>query len=470
MTFNHIRKPWLYLLEGRQKSPFAPIQNNLITVTGMPGAYVGSKETGVLYITQPVGFIVKDDEHALQLKDELAEWLVTKEAVPLEFDDEPGRTYYAEIEGTIEDFNRFVDQRKGIITFLCADPYSYGPEKTLSFPADIVTFDNNGTAEADPIFELTAKKKTTFAMISNEDNEYNLIGKPADVDEQLVDEKTLLFDETGDTLSEWTIPSGFQGSFKAESNGIFVDSYGTGTEWHGPGLMREITPTEDFEIEFYTSVRTERPEMAFRLSTNFFDENMNELGLLRVWNKSTTTINKVIEARIGPYVGQFENYLISSANYNWMGQRVYNGIIRVTRKGNVYTFYAAHISQRGNHIESITQTYIDNNNEYAGKLKFIRMDAAIFGNNPKPNELSIRRIRVTRHNKVLVDETPYILFPGDVVTFDHKDDDILINGEPRMDLKNFGGSFYKLKKGENMIIVTPEDTFDTKVTFRDKYL
>lgn len=107
MTFNHIRKPWLYLLEGRQKSPFAPIQNNLITVTGMPGAYVGSKETGVLYITQPVGFIVKDDEHALQLKDELSEWLVTKEAVPLEFDDEPGRTYYAEIEGTIEDFNSF---------------------------------------------------------------------------------------------------------------------------------------------------------------------------------------------------------------------------------------------------------------------------------------------------------------------------------------------------------------------------
>src|SRR5699024_2564035 len=108
-------------------------------------------------------------------------------------------------------------------------------------------------------------------------------------------------DETGDTLSSWDIPvSSSKGSFKAESNGIFVDSYGTGNEWHGPALMREIDPTEDFEIEFYTSVRTERPEMTFRTSLNFFDENMSELGLLRVWNKSTSRITKIIEARIGP--------------------------------------------------------------------------------------------------------------------------------------------------------------------------
>src|SRR5690625_1581901 len=240
MTFNHIRKPWLYLLEGRQKSPFAPIQNNLIPVTGMPGAYVGSKETGVLYISQPVGFIVEDDEHALRLKDELAEWLVTKEAVPLEFDDEPGRTYYAEIEGTIEDFNRFVDQREGVVTFLCANPYSYSHEKTLSFPADIVTVENRGTAEADPIFELTAKKKATFAMISNEDNEYNLIGKPADVDEQIVDEKTLIFSERGDTLNTWS-DAGTQfdngkvtgGQLGTDGTGIHPLSYGSPGDWEG---------------------------------------------------------------------------------------------------------------------------------------------------------------------------------------------------------------------------------------------
>src|SRR5699024_7212065 len=265
-------------------------------------------------------------------------------------------------------------------------------------------------------------------------------------------------------------PSGFQGSFANDDAGIYVNSYGTGDGWHGPGLIREIDPIKDFEIEFYTRVRTERPEMTFRNSLNFFDENMNELGLLRLWNKTTNQINKVVEARIGPYVGKFENYLISSDNYSWIGQRAYNGIIRVTRKGNEFTFYAAHISQRGNHIETITKRYVDSGNEYDGKLKYIRIDAAIYGDNPKPNALSISRIKVSEHNEVLEDQTPYIIYPGDLVTFDHEDDEILINGEPRDDLKNFGGTFFPLHKGTNEILVYPDDTFDTKVRFENKYL
>ncbi len=476
LIYNEIEKEYLTVTRGRKRPAWAPVDRELITVMGMSGAHLSHSKRQVREISVPVFLMAESFSDLQKLKEDMADWLIHDEPKKLVFKDEPDRTYYAVVDGGL-DLDELVRWGEGIINFICLDPYKYGPEKTLTFPADIVKVENEGTAAADPIFEMTATKKATFAMISNGDDEtadYNLIGRPAEIDETVVDEKTLLFDETGDTLSDWDSPSGFTGSFKAESNGIFVDSYGTGSDWHGPGLEREIDPTEDFEIEFYTSVRTERPEMTFRLSTNFFDENMNELGLLRVWNKSTNSINKVIEARIGPYTGtKFENYLISSDNYNWMGQRVYNGIVRVTRKGNEYTFYAAHITQRGNHIEPITQRYVDNDNEYAGKLKFIRIDAAVFGSNPSPNELSIRRVRVSRHNKVLVDETPYILFPGDVVTFDHKDDDVLVNGEVRPDLNHtgaFGGSFFKLAKGENMLIVTPEDTFDAQVTFRDKYL
>ncbi|WP_018934607.1 phage tail domain-containing protein, partial [Gracilibacillus lacisalsi] len=72
LTFNSQRKSWLYLLEGRQKAPFAPRNNNLLRVPGMPGAYYKDETIDVLYITQPVGFIVKDDADALAKKDELA--------------------------------------------------------------------------------------------------------------------------------------------------------------------------------------------------------------------------------------------------------------------------------------------------------------------------------------------------------------------------------------------------------------
>ena len=443
----------------------------LITVSNNDGAYVegGRKPPRYLDVTITVKSPSFSD---LRRKiDELNDILNTSEDVPIVFDDETDMTYF----GRLDSVNNLTEEHKiyqAVLTFLCSDPYKYGPEVSKDL-GDVDTVNNEGTVPADPIFELTAKEKTTFAMVSNgadEDAEYSLIGTPVDVDEEVVDEKTLLFDELGDTLDEWReIES--QGKFDSDSNGIYVDSYGTGDSWHGPVVEREIDPTEDFEIEFFTRVRTEQDKMTFRTSLNFYDENMDDLGLLRVWDKTTSRTKKVIEARVGPYTGtKYENYVISDQNYNWVGQRAFNSIIRVTRKGNLYTFYAAHISQRGNHIETIKKRYRDDTNEFAGKLKFIRIGAAIHGNSPRPNALSIQRVRVNQLNRVTVDETPYIVYPGDVILFNHKNEDILVNGEPRNDLKNFGGSFFKLKKGYNSLIVHPSDTFDSKVIYSNKYL
>ncbi|MBO1003732.1 distal tail protein Dit, partial [Pseudogracilibacillus auburnensis] len=260
MTFNGQKKPWLHLLEGRQKSPFAPIRNNLIRVNGKAGAYVSGKETDVLYITQPIGFVVDNDEHALQLKDELAAWLVTNEAVPLEFDDEPGRTYYAEIEGAIEDFNKFVDQRRGVITFLCADPYSYGPEKNLLFPADTVSLDNNGTAEIEPVFTFNVLEDTTFAMVSNGE-EYMMVGRPADALETPKNTRPLILNDPASTLVGWSnFTGGFDfyglglvgGSMRVIGGYAFTpDTFGTNPNgWTGPAIRKSLSePLQDFEAE-----------------------------------------------------------------------------------------------------------------------------------------------------------------------------------------------------------------------------
>src|SRR5690625_3744774 len=173
-------------------------------------------------------------------------------------------TYY----GRLDSVNNLTEEHKiyqAVLTFLCSDPYKYGPEVSKDL-GDVDTVNNEGTVPADPIFELTAKEKTTFDMVSNgadEDAEYSLIGIFVDVDEEVVDEKNLLFDELGDTLDEWReIES--QVKFDSDSNGIYVDSYGTGDIWHGPVVEREIDPTEDFEIEFFTRVSTEQDKMTFR--------------------------------------------------------------------------------------------------------------------------------------------------------------------------------------------------------------
>src|SRR5690625_4848316 len=437
---------------------------------------IGSDEDYVTYRTKPPRHLEIDYEIRAKNKEELRKKIdavsaiiETTEKVPIIFPDELDRTYFGEYAGAEQSVEyHHIGIHRGTI-YILRDPYKYGHEKVIEPSSDTFIVENNGTAEVEPIIELTATQKETFAMVATED-EYNLIGRPANVDEQIVDEKRVVMDEVGDTIDTWQPAPGFNGTFVHGSQGIQVGNWGSGTSWHGPGAIKEIDSIQDFEIEFFVYVRSETPNRTFRISTNYYDEHMNELGMMRLWDNSGRVLRKVVEARVGPYVGDFENYLISSRNYDLREQRVWGGIIRVVRKGNVYTFYAARITQMGRHVETITQSFIDVNNEFAGKLKFIRIDIANYGDTPRPNEVAINRIRVWEHNEVLVDETPYIIYPGDIVEFDHVTKDVRLNGESRKDLKNFGGSFFTLKKGVNTLTVMPENTFDVSIKYRDKYL
>ncbi|RST59716.1 phage tail family protein [Siminovitchia terrae] len=481
-SFNGIRKPWLHMTRGRNKPLFVPIQRNILKVPGMAGAYLQSSEIQPMEFEQPIAFIAKNDVHALQLKDELAAWLITDTPAPLEFDDEPGRTYYALVQNTIEDFERIAILRQGTIQFLCLDPYGYGPEKILTFPTDAVKIDNKGTAEADPIFELTAKKKTTFAMISNGDEVYNLVGKPADVDEQLVNEKTLIFDERGDTLSSWTSAGTaidhmgkVTGKLVPDGTGIVVESYGTPDkdQWHGPALMKEITPVQDFEIEMRCRAETTNPKQTYRIEFYLYDEHMNVLGKMAIWDSSDKRIQYAAEGRYGPFLGSRIHYPIYSANYLKL-EKHFHGMVRMRRIGKRFEFYVARLTSgagsSGKHYDTLTKVYNDVANEYQGKLKYVQIHIGKYRGTSNANLPRINAIKAYKHTTATVDQTPYIMDAGDVLTLDHKTKDILLNGESRKDLKNFGGSFFKLKKGENMLLVSPEDTFDTRAIFQERFL
>ncbi|MBD7937131.1 phage tail family protein [Cytobacillus sp. Sa5YUA1] len=129
MTFNGIRMPEIILLEGRSKPPFAQRKHEFRKQDY--GYRLKKTTTEPLPISQPIGFVVDDDYNALELRDELTNWLITDEPAPLQFDDEPGRTYYALIENSIDDFSRFAYLRQGTLQFTCPDPYAHGDTKKL---------------------------------------------------------------------------------------------------------------------------------------------------------------------------------------------------------------------------------------------------------------------------------------------------------------------------------------------------
>lgn len=473
LTFNGIRKPWLNLKRGRTKAPFAAVTRNYLTVPGKPGAYLTSSQVQPLVINQPIYFFVKDDLDALKLKDELASWLVTDNPVELQFDDEPGRTYYAVVQNTIDDFEKFVKLRQGTIQFLCLDPYGYSNEIQNHFTSDVYTLTNRGTEDADPIFELEVLKPITFAMIQNQENEYMLIGTPADVNTQIVDTKTLLLEETGTTISEWTtatsdMEGGSQGTIGYDGAGITAPSYGTGTGYHGPSVYKEVPLTGDFEVELRGQLYTDVVGQTGRFGFYLFDDEMREIAIMAAVDNSIYVQRKLAEGRIGPFIGDFKNYLISSRNYQkeWDNFPAY---MRLQRVGDKYTFYVTRVLGNGKHMEPLTASWTVTEDKFRGKLKYIGIFIDKYGTTASPHTNRIDYIRAYALKEQTTDQTPYIAYPGDLITFDHSVNDILINGESRKDLKDFGANFFKLKKGENQLIVLPSATFSTSVRYRERY-
>src|SRR5690625_445559 len=456
-------------------------ENELDTIIapGMDGVYTSNSRGLPRHLDVLITIKGTSFGHLRKKIDRLSEILSSEKDVPIAFDDEPNIIYY----GRLSEVRPVTEKSKiyqTVLTFLCSDPYKYGPERTLSFPTDHVVIENNGTAEADPIFELTAKKKTTFAMISNADEEYNLIGEPADDDVQVVDSRTSILYENGSTINTWQTATSsmvddhfvkkIDGAMGTDGAGIRADGYGTGDKLHGPAVYKEIGPIQDFEIETTFDIISRREIENFRMGINFLDENMNMLGHIGIKDNSRNYKRRTPLARYGPYrgAGRSQGNLIGDSQKNDQARETTLFYLRAKRTGNTFDFYIGEW-QNHKHIRSWHEVYRDVNNDYNGRLKYITIYITKWDDRPNPSRLRINSVEVFELSQVTVDQTPYILYPGDVVLFDHKNDDILVNGEPRNDLKNFGGSFFSLKEGFNNLIVTPEDSFETNLRFRERF-
>lgn len=450
----------------------------------MAGAYLQSSEVEPLLINQPVGFLVNDDEHALQLKDELADWLVTDEPVELQFDDEPGRTYYAVVQNTLEDFEKMAALRQGTIQFLCLDPYGYGPEKHAEFPSDNVTLTNNGTAEAKPIFEMEVLEPITFAMIQKgeeENAEYQMIGTPADDDVEVVDSRQLIYSENGQMEGWMSNPTRVDrisgaisnGTMTHDGTGIIVSDYGSpvsGYDGYGPAIIKELPEVlQDFEIQTVIDTRTENVSDNFRIEVYGFDENLNMLGKIGISDVNRSFHERNGLGRIGEYVNSYTRYLIDSGNFRFRHSgKALTFYIKWKREGNQFRMDIYRIVN-GEYRNWVLRRYTDTSGEWLGKLKYIQVYIRTYRGRANPAIARVNKLDIYKLIKVTEDQTPYIAYPGDIITFDHVNGELLINGEDISELKQFGGSFFKLSKGENNLIVAPSESLATRVRYRERF-
>lgn len=489
LTFNGIKKDWLYLLEGRQKAPFAPIKRGLVYVPSLDGAYPTTTNRDVLTINQPIGFVVKSDSDALRLEDELASWLFTSNSVPLVFDDEPGRTYYAVVQNTLDDFSRFVKQRQGTIQFLCYDPFAYGKQHTQPLSQTIAV---EGTAETYPIFDLTVTGKTPLISIKNLSNlnEWGdphavLLGTETEIDEDPVERKTLVMHDTMQSTSGWTgasdVDSGYvSGQMKADRDGFYADAWGDEDEegqradWIGPSLKRSLpNPLKSFITEIDISNR------------NFKDfngvEHNNRVGIIEVYFRDING-NKVAKFQFGD-----TSDVIASNRFSFETSGKRKELpLRIPSAFNDFTGQIKIMRDSGYFYPSITWKNEDGIRMYWHEIGRTIPGGGTLGSNDVASiQVAIRkwvgakRILRARIKEIKVwdyqgefeypDRTIIEEFePGDTIHVNTKTGLIMVNGEERIDLQHLASRMFTFVPGINKLEFS--DEIEGTVTYTDRYL
>lgn len=471
--FNGIKKD--YILAQRKKRPaWAALNRNILSIPGKPGGYL--QRTDVEPLVIPVELVIESKAGLdfQKTKEDLADWLITEEPKELIFDDELDRTYYAVVDGSF-DIDEFLSFGFGKLTFVCPDPYKYGPKDTAIFYDEILVLQNKGTADTYPLFRATVKDPITFLDIVI-DGDYQRIGEPVNLEEDIpfTKEERFMWDQLSSTTgwtSATTVDGGsVVGTMSSDGTRFLASSYGTGSTWHGPSIKTSIpnAPITDFRVDAIVTMGNDQPHQMGRVEIYLLDASNNVVGKMAMKDIYSGSSIAHGEVRIGD--NSINAYPISEAGDRKGTWNNFYGMLRLQRVGNVWTAYIAEIDPDTNqHHTRRNVTFVDVDNVFTRSLTQIQVHTAQYGTQAS-GTLAINDIKVYKINPTFGNRIPYIAETGDIIEFDHSKSLISINGEDRKDIKDFGARPFPLKKGENIIQVSPFESLDLmEVEWRPKY-
>lgn len=464
-TFNGIAKPYV-TVTSKKRLPWAPIKRRLLAIQGRPGAYL--EGTDVEPLPLAVGVFLDSSEYNLErLKEDFAEWLITDKAVELIFDDDPERTYYAAVDGSLDNLEEIVKVGKGTITFICPDPFKYGPLKTIPAIEDLtapVVVRNEGTVEAKPNIKVTLKQPTTYLDIIGE-NDYMRIGRPVNIDEFAVAERELILHDTMSTTTGWgdaqstDIDGGVvAGAMTSDGTKFIATSFGTGTAWHGPAKIKSLgQELEDFDISYQPILDNDDLSKIGRIELYLLDVNKNAVAKLAIKDISKGQGGNIAELRVGDNV--VNHFMIDDHGTNWNTWHNFNGLLQMTKKGNVWTAYVTKFidGDRNNRTSRMFVEWEDRDNQFTRKVAHIVVHIGTYGTST-PSRMSIQDLEVYKLNQLTESQIPYIGDEGDVFEFDMKTSKILKNGD-FFYKKDFGARFFDLRPGDNTLVFNPPEVF-----------
>ncbi|WP_121604324.1 distal tail protein Dit [Virgibacillus sp. Bac332] len=361
----------------------------------------------------------------------------------------------------------------GNLIFLCSDPFKYGPEQQINFTDNVATVVNDGTVDTSPIFQLEVLSPITFAMIQNQNGDYMMIGKPYDIEGMEPTEPyTEIYNNKLNSFTGWSkIPGGYifdddllggvvDGSLAIGNGQWYVKDYGSNPNgWHGPSRKTSFEKSiQNFQVKHYITSLSYTGQLG-KNALFLLDDNNNIVASMGVVDQTISKWNNHVVFNLA---GNKQIFKFQGFNNTQMW-------LRLTRKDTLFTAEVYQLDKNGNVHNKVSRVFEDLNGQYQAPIT----QAAVYVSNYKDYfaiPMYVNQLQVNQVNNISENQIPFIAKQGDVITFDHDKQNLLINGESRKDLKDFGGSYFRLLTGHNELFSYPKGSIQSICNYRKKFL
>lgn len=475
ITFNGSVNPAWLLIRKIKRPLMPPIEAILESVPGRPGAYDFGTETDVKIYEIEVTMIANTEAERQARGRELATWLQQKELKELRLSDEPGVFYMARLTGST-DLESVVQDQDFTITFVCPDSYANGDPVTVTGSGTPVYIQPQGNIETFPRIKLTVTAATSYIFIRNTTTgKYIQLGKPlpvtstekADMTLQIADD---LKSKTGWGAGAFVDNGTIAGTMDSNGTDFVATSFGTGTGWHGPALIKSSPKQlQDFDFQARLTLDSDRQSQIGRVEFYLLAADGETVAKVTFEDKNGSIERNEGYIMAGPFTDRKRIIDGERGIYRDLWNAMNNGFVRIRRNGKRWLAYISKVDPANGWHKSARKYYwTDADGKYQKKVASVMIHIGQYGTNPVPVRQSANWFRLYEVNSVGASEQAIIADAGDVIEIDTATGDIRKNGEEFLEPLDLSSDFFSLLPGQaNELEIAPGASYE--ITYNPQY-
>lgn len=471
VSFNGIWLSTFGIVMDYSKDIIPPRTWSSYEIPARDGAFLGRKtiEPREFQIDLKLVGEVEDKRRAL------AAILETDGPAPLVFSTQSDITFYAVFTGE-SDLDPEAHTADVTLTFFVPDPYGIGQQQqhtiTGSTTAEIYT---QGDADTYPIIRAEFATASTFFSISNDENQFILIGESASIGDEILPYEELILHDPLATITGWQnwggVPDGggvHNGVMASTGWNFRLSDVGSGTGWHGAAVVKTLPePVQDFLIDFQATQRSTDPKQVGRVQFYLLDVNGQHVARLEIRDGDLTAYTNSGYVQLGQ--GGTSHMMTS-----YKSTRLNNfnlGHLRLRRNGLQFSSYISkNDPQTGAVITGVGNSYFDTGGIYQAPIAQVVIAIAGYGTSPishsYADDIRIYRLNQPTNPASTVD----LLFKaGDVLEINTWTGSVTINGTQAIGHLNPQSDFFKLRAGTNTIGIAANGDVTTAITYATRW-